>query len=69
MESHRVVVAEMVIEKALIAAPKGPQLLQANVELNGNENTAKCSFHTVHVSLSAPSGCTALLIHAGKREK
>ncbi|KAL8717163.1 MAG: hypothetical protein Q9225_005573 [Loekoesia sp. 1 TL-2023] len=48
LESQQVVVADMVIEKALIAAPKGPQLLQANVELNGNENTARCSFHTAN---------------------
>ena len=47
LDRHNVVVADMVIEKALIAAPKGPQYLQANVELDGELKSAKCTFHTV----------------------
>lgn len=68
LEGHNVVVADMVIEKALIATSKGPQLLQVNVELNGSENTAKCSFQTVDVCLSTPSACAASLTDTGKWE-
>ena len=39
----------MVIEKALIAAPHGPQLLRTTVELNRAENCAKLVFSTVDV--------------------
>lgn len=39
----------MVIEKALIAAANGPQLLRTTIELNRAENYAKLVFSTVDV--------------------
>ena len=52
VKKHGIVVADMVIQKALIAAPRGPQLLQTNVELIESERSAKCIFATVDVSFS-----------------
>ena len=52
MKSRGVVVSEMVIEKALIATPRGPQLLRTAVDLIGNTNSAKCCFLTVDVRFS-----------------
>ena len=52
MKNHGVVVADMVIEKALIAAPHGPQLLRTTVELDRTENCAKLVFSTVDVRVS-----------------
>lgn len=50
MRDHSVVIADMVIEKALIAAPRGPQLLRTTAELNRNQKSAKCRFLTVEVN-------------------
>ena len=50
VKDHGTIVADMVIQKALIAAPRGPQLLQANVKLVESERCAKCIFSTVDVS-------------------
>ena len=50
LKNHGIVVADMVIQKALIAASRGPQLLQANVEMIESERCAKCIFSTVDVS-------------------
>ena len=52
MRDHSVAVSEMAIEKALIAAPRGPQLLRTIVELDKGENSAKCRFLTVEVKFS-----------------
>ena len=50
VKNNGIVVADMVIQKALIAAPRGPQLLQANAELIESARCAKCIFSTVDVS-------------------
>ena len=50
VKDHGIVIADMVIQKALIAAPRGPQLLQASMELRKSERCAKCIFSTVDVS-------------------
>ena len=50
MRNHGVVVSDMVIVKALIAAPSGPQLLRTTVELNRDQKWAKCRFLTVDVN-------------------
>lgn len=52
MKNHGVVVADMVIEKALIAAPHGPQLLRTMAEMDRTENCAKLVFSTVDVRVS-----------------
>ena len=49
VQDYGVVVSDMVIEKALIAAPSGPQLLRTTVDLDSKEKTAKCRFSTVEV--------------------
>lgn len=52
MRNHCLAIFDMVVEKALIAAPRGPQLLRTTVELNGNQKCAKCRFLTVEVNFS-----------------
>lgn len=49
LKDHGVVVADMEIEKALIAAPRGPQLLRTFTEMDKNETRAKLVFCTVDV--------------------
>ena len=52
MGNRGVVVSDMVIVKALIAAPRGPQLLRTTVELSRIQGSAKCHFLTVEVKFS-----------------
>lgn len=42
-------ISDMVIEKALIAAPRGPQLLRTAVELKWDYKSALCRFLSVNV--------------------
>lgn len=52
MRDHGLVISDMVIEKALIAALRGPQLLRTTVELSQTQKCAKCRFLTVEVNFS-----------------
>ena len=49
-----VAVTDMVIEKALIAAPRGPQILEVSAELVGVNREAKCTFSTIDVRSPTP---------------
>lgn len=51
LKDHGVVVADMEIEKALIAAPRGPQLLRTLVEMDKNKARANLVFCTVDVRI------------------
>jgi hypothetical protein len=44
----------MNITKALIANPKGPQVLRTTVELDWSKNSAFCKFFTIDVSKISP---------------
>lgn len=52
LKDHKVVVDDMEIEKALIAAPRGPQLLGTFIDMDTNETTANMVFCTVDVRIS-----------------
>jgi hypothetical protein len=52
MKEQQIDVANMTIEKALIAQGQGPQLLRTTVDIDWYKKRAECQFSTVDVRFS-----------------
>ncbi len=49
MSERQIDVSDMVVEKALIARPAGPQPLRTRAEVDWDTKSAKCKFYSVDV--------------------